>query len=460
MIVKFFKGDHSSAQNGLKYLEGGTKRRSVAPQLLSGNPEITREWLKQASRFSKAFTYGCLSFEEVDIPAHQKQQLMVSFEHTLMSGLTSQQYDIVWIEHRDKGRLELNFHIVNMELTTGKALTPYVHRRDMTRIDAWKCIANDTFGFTDPNDPSRARTFTSGNNSKSRRELMAQIDAYLFELAANGILNQQQDVIDALNKIDGVTVTRNTKSSISFKADGYQKPIRLKGELYGKSYTGIEISTAKQAERTASFACQHHERLKSNKQKLKERNEHIACHRRKLYRPTPSKSTPSQLAVSNVPEPSNIACGNNLRKIPDTGIRNHAISTLSSNRKIKREPKTLVLPVNKTFEKKDKNKINQYANNHTNQLKSSSTWVFKVLTKLRDTIKTLAGSINRRKAEARGFGDIYQETQCNCRDLNRLLELTGKWRLELKHQRAFKQLKQVCIVSPTKRMGSQFEQKI
>ncbi|WP_217525279.1 relaxase/mobilization nuclease domain-containing protein, partial [Vibrio metschnikovii] len=159
MIVKFFKGEHSATVNGLTYLEGGTKRRKVKPVLLSGNPDITREWLKQASRFSKAFTYGCLSFEEVDIPAHQKQQLMASFEQTLLTGLTSEQYDIVWIEHRDKGRLELNFHIVNMELTTGKALTPYVHRRDMVRIDEWKSIANDTFGFTDPNDPAKARTF-------------------------------------------------------------------------------------------------------------------------------------------------------------------------------------------------------------------------------------------------------------------------------------------------------------
>ncbi|EKO3989496.1 relaxase, partial [Vibrio fluvialis] len=254
MIVKFFKGDHSAVANGLEYLEDGTKRRKEKPVLLSGNPDITREWLKRASHFSKSFTYGCLSFEESDIPVHQKQQLMASFEQTLLTGLTPEQYDIVWIEHRDKGRLELNFHIVNMELTTGRSFTPYVHMRDMVRIDAWKCIANDTYGFTDPNDPSKARTFTWGDNSKTRRELMTQIDNHLFDLAVAGTLNNQQDVIDVLNKIEGVTVTRNTKSSISFTADGHQKPIRLKGELYGKSYTGIENSAEKQAERASSFA--------------------------------------------------------------------------------------------------------------------------------------------------------------------------------------------------------------
>ncbi|MBE4112252.1 hypothetical protein HJ114_25285, partial [Vibrio parahaemolyticus] len=73
----------------------------------------------------------------------------------------------------------------------------------MARIDAWKSIANDTFGFTDPNDPTKARTFTWGDNSQPRRELMAHIDTYLFDLAATGILNCQQDVVDVLNEIVG-----------------------------------------------------------------------------------------------------------------------------------------------------------------------------------------------------------------------------------------------------------------
>ncbi|EPW4408603.1 relaxase/mobilization nuclease domain-containing protein [Vibrio parahaemolyticus] len=426
MIVKFFKGDHSDFINGLRYLEGGTKRRSIAPQLLSGNPDITREWLKQASRFSKAFTYGCLSFEEADIPAYQKQQLMASFEQTLLTGLTSEQYDIVWIEHRDKGRLELNFHIVNMELITGKALTPYVHRRDMVRIDAWKSIVNDTFGFTDPSDPTKARTFTRGDNSKPRRELMAQIDTYLFELAATGILNCQQDVVDVLNEIDGITVSRTSKSSISFKADGYQKPIRLKGELYAKSYSGIESSAAKQTQRAASFTRQRQERLKTNKRQLQQRNQHLARQRRKIYQPPYCKATLSELAISHDIEPDSATGRDSVRAIPDTRIRNQSISALPSNSQVARQPDSVVLPDNKAIEENNKKSINQYANDHTDQSKSPSTWVSGVLTKLRDAIKSLAGCINRREAEARELGDVYRATQWHCDQLNRLLKDNGR----------------------------------
>lgn len=447
MIVKFFKGDHSDVVNGLEYLEGGTKRRSVAPQLLSGNPDITREWLKEASRFSKAFTYGCLSFEEADIPAHQKLQLMASFEQTLLTGLTPEQYDIVWIEHRDKGRLELNFHIVNMELTTGKALTPYVHKRDMVRIDVWKSVANDTFGFTDPNDPTKARTFTWGDNSQPRRDLMAQIDAYLFELAATGTLNSQQDVVDALNEIEGITVTRNTKSSISFTADGYQKPIRLKGELYAKSYTGIENSEAKQAERIAGFARQRQERIKTNKHQLQQRNQHLARQRRKIYKASTQNAAQLQLAVSNASEHNNIIRGNDGRQVSDTRIRNQSIPALPPNSEIARQPDSVVLPDNQATEEKNKNLINQYANNYTDQSKSPSIWVYKILTKLGEAIKSFAIGAQRRETEARELGSIYKAAQLNCDLLGRILEERGSRGSTLEPLHIYKPNHRVIVTS-------------
>ena len=36
---------------------------------------------------------------------------MADFEKSLLCGLAHDQYDITWIEHKDKDRLELNFVI-------------------------------------------------------------------------------------------------------------------------------------------------------------------------------------------------------------------------------------------------------------------------------------------------------------------------------------------------------------
>lgn len=427
MIVTFFKGDHSSVTNGLEYLEGGTKTRKVAPELLSGNPDITRELLKEASRFSKAYTYGCLGFEEENIPDNQKQALMQSFENTLMAGFDKDQYDIVWIEHRDKNRLELNFHIVNMELSTGKALTPYVHSRDVKRIDTWKCIANDKYGFTNPNDPRKARTFTFGNNSLPRRELMQQVDEYIFQRAADGELNNQKDIVDALNGIEGVTVTRNTKSSISFKAEGYEKPIRLKGEIYGKSYKGIENLEQEQERRLREFKEGRDRRIKSNLQELRERNQHISKIRREQYK----KPTPTKPVNTNAVRDTPVSIRDDSRTLPSNGIRNPEVLPVQASSEAPRESERAVLP-----DKVTPNQNNNHNAKHSNQQSQSfADRASKFIQGLKNRIENIAKrieqrisgaqeltkSLERRTSEARRTGDNYKSTQQNCIRLNKLL---------------------------------------
>lgn len=427
MIVKFFKGDHSSVTNGLEYLEGGTKRRKVAPEPLSGNPAVTRELLKEASRFSKAFTYGCLSFEEQDIPAGQKQLLMKSFEQTLMAGLEPDQYDIVWIEHRDKDRLELNFHIVNMELSTGKALTPYVHSRDVKRIDTWKCLANDSFGFSDPNDPSRLRTFTFGNNNQTRQDMMTQVDTYLFQLAADGELNSQEDVVNALNAIDSVTVTRNTKSSISFKVEGQEKPIRLKGEMYGKSFRGLENLAEQQEERARLFAANRDERIKANKKELGERNRHLGQKRRAQYK----KPTPPKPSDTNTPERSTAVERNAAGQIPNARVRDQHVPKVPPSSGIKREPEGVLLQDQIT---KKQNETN--VKHSPSQPQKPAKWVVEILARLKQAVTRVTERVTERKAEAGELGDEYQRTQQNCIELDRLLK-GGKWGPAIIQQQAF-----------------------
>ncbi|HFG3700452.1 TPA: relaxase/mobilization nuclease domain-containing protein [Escherichia coli] len=55
---------------------------------------------------------------------------MAGFERVLMPGLDKDQYSVLWVEHRDKGRLELNFLVPNTELLTGRRLQPYYDRAD------------------------------------------------------------------------------------------------------------------------------------------------------------------------------------------------------------------------------------------------------------------------------------------------------------------------------------------
>ncbi|EGR0735466.1 hypothetical protein EVS77_25015 [Vibrio parahaemolyticus] len=430
MIVKFFKGNpNKGVTGGLEYLEGGTKTRKVAPELLSGNPDTTRELLKQASRFAKAYTYGCLSFEETDISAKQKQTLMSEFEQTLLVGLEPDQYDIVWIEHRDKDRLELNFHIVNMELTTGKTLTPYVHSRDIKRIDAWKCIVNDTYGFTDPNDPSKRRTFTFGDNPPPRRDLMKQVDNYLFDLAGEGELNNQQDVINALNAIDGVTVTRNTKSSISFKAKGHEKPIRLKGDMYGKSFKGIEDLAEQQKKRLRAFHAERENRLADNRRALQERLETLSRQRSEQYQ-KPKATKPSNTNASGrVAAPERNAAG----QIPNARVRDQHVPKVPASGEVQEQSERAVLS-----NQINKNQTETDVKHNISKPKKPATWIRELYQNLAKAIKRITERANERKTEAGELRGVYEATKRNCDELDQLLKSSG-WGPAIIQQQAFNQ---------------------
>ncbi|WII95207.1 relaxase/mobilization nuclease domain-containing protein [Moraxella haemolytica] len=155
MIVKFFSRGRGNCSATMNYLLGKDKDREHA-KVLQGNPELT-ERLADNLEFKNRYTVGVLSFQESDLDDNAKREIMASFEKSLLAGLDQDQYDITWIEHKDKDRLELNFVIPNVELTTGKRLQPYYDRADRPLVENWKQVINHDYGLSDPNDPRKAQ---------------------------------------------------------------------------------------------------------------------------------------------------------------------------------------------------------------------------------------------------------------------------------------------------------------
>ncbi|MBW8408586.1 relaxase/mobilization nuclease domain-containing protein, partial [Klebsiella pneumoniae] len=141
MIVKIHSRGAGSGSGPVDYLLGKDRQREQAT-VLRGNPEHVRE-LIDGCDFARAYTSGVLSFQEPDIADVEKSRLMDEWEHTLLTGLDRDQYACLWVEHRDKGRLELNFVIPNIELQSGKRLQPYFDRADRPRVNAWQTLTND-----------------------------------------------------------------------------------------------------------------------------------------------------------------------------------------------------------------------------------------------------------------------------------------------------------------------------
>ncbi|MGL5221893.1 MAG: relaxase/mobilization nuclease domain-containing protein, partial [Plesiomonas shigelloides] len=162
MIVKFHARGVGGGSGPVDYLLGKNRDREGAT-LDRGNPDDIKA-LIDSSPYAKKYTSGVLSFEEADLDRATKDKLMTSFEKALLPGLDADQYACLWVEHKDKGRLELNFVVPNIELTSGKRLQPYFDRADRPRIDAWKTGMNASLSLLDPNDPMKKRELVTPRN--------------------------------------------------------------------------------------------------------------------------------------------------------------------------------------------------------------------------------------------------------------------------------------------------------
>ncbi|EBV0998053.1 TPA: plasmid mobilization relaxase MbeA [Salmonella enterica] len=247
MIVKFHPRGRGGGAGPVDYLLGKDRLRTGA-SVLQGKPEEVRE-LIDASPYAKKYTSGVLSFTEQDLPPGQREKLMASFERVLMPGLDKDQYSVLWVEHQDKGRLELNFLIPNTELLTGKRLQPYYDRADRPRIDAWQTIVNGRLGLHDPNAPENRRALvTPSALPEAKQEAAETITRGLLALASSGEVKNRQDLTEALESA-GFEVVRTTKNSISIADPDGGRNIRLKGAIYEQSFNageglGAEIERA------------------------------------------------------------------------------------------------------------------------------------------------------------------------------------------------------------------------
>jgi len=252
VIVKIHSRGAGSGSGPVDYLLGKDRLRDDA-RVLRGDAERTRE-LIDGCDFARAYTSGVLSFQEADIEEPEKTRLMDEWEQTLMTGLDKDQYACLWVEHQDKGRLELNFVFPNIELQTGKRLQPYFDRADRPRVNAWQTLTNDRLGLRDPNDPAYRRPLTQASDlPRDKQQAAEKLTAGLMNLMAQGVIRSRQGVVAQLESI-GLTVARETKSSISVADPSGGRNIRLKGMIYERDFefsAGLrgEIETASAAYR-------------------------------------------------------------------------------------------------------------------------------------------------------------------------------------------------------------------
>lgn len=266
MLVKIMGGRGTGGGAGpINYLLGENRDRNGA-RLLRGHPDRTA-MLIDSLDFRQKYVSGVLSFEESDIPEEQKQAIMDSFQQTLLPDM-SERTNWLWVEHKDKNRLELNFVIPTVDLESGKRVQPYYHRADLNRVDAWKSLTNDVYRFTDPNDPAKKQTLTlRTNESADRKSFKRAIDDYTSQLFASGQVNNRDELITAVEQ-HGLTATRKTKTSVTFTHNENGQKFRMKGAFYGEHFKSREAIQSADRGRDRETESVREERISANRERL------------------------------------------------------------------------------------------------------------------------------------------------------------------------------------------------
>lgn len=237
MIVKIHSRGSGGGKGPVHYLLGKDGKREDA-RLDQGNPSEVID-LIDGLKFAKKYTSGVLSFAESDLTDDKKRNIMRGFEATLFPGLEKDQYSILWVQHLDKGRLELNFVVPNVELLSGKRLQPYYDRADRVRVNAYKVACNAQYSLSDPDDPLRRKLMiTSSDLPRVVKDAREDVKDGMLHLVQEGVVKNHEDVVQTLSDA-GFEISAIKRNSISIKNPNGEKnarPIALRGPLFSKSF--------------------------------------------------------------------------------------------------------------------------------------------------------------------------------------------------------------------------------
>ncbi len=240
MLVKFW-GTNQGGGDGdgsVNYLLNERVEQGTA-KVLKGDANLTKSLLLSLTQKHKACV-GCLSFEESNINEGLKYELMESFENALLTESMQNRYNILWVEHTDKGRLELNFVIPKIDLRRQKAFNPYYHKVDLKRIDTWQNVVNLKYTFTNPKDLKKQQISNYHNTKTPQGKAIfknyKELDNYLYNAVTQGLLNSRAEIIELL-QASNYEITRQGKDYISVKLPNEPKAKRLKGIIYDERFT-------------------------------------------------------------------------------------------------------------------------------------------------------------------------------------------------------------------------------
>ncbi|MGR7594227.1 hypothetical protein ACU6YJ_24620, partial [Klebsiella aerogenes] len=193
---------------------------------------------------SNPYVCGVLSFEEKTISEELKTKIITEFEDILFAGIQPENRPpVLWVEHNDKGRVELNYLTFN-SLQDKRSYTVYLDKRDRGLVNDYSEIINYENNLSSPfEEKENKNTLVNTpktNIPKDKKEFVEKLNTEILALIINEELDNREEAIKHIENMPGVKINRIRKNQISVKCDFFDdKPIVLKGDIYeeGRNYS-------------------------------------------------------------------------------------------------------------------------------------------------------------------------------------------------------------------------------
>ena len=279
MLVKFFARGTGGGRGPVEYITrrddpSTGKLRSPAPEVIRGNPVITRR-LIDSLEFKHKYRSGVLSFAPEDAPTEEQIEALIdSFEKYAFAGLEKDAYNTLWVKHSHTGdnRVELHFVTPRVELYTGKSLNiapPGWHGY----FKPWQSEWNIKQGWARPDDPTRTRDYEPGFQALINAERVAKglkpiadtrklLTEYVLERVTAGLVSNRDDTIALFKDELGLEIARAGFDYITVLDPETDHRYRLKGKLYEREFRPQPEITAEIRPRTSTSSRADSEELR------------------------------------------------------------------------------------------------------------------------------------------------------------------------------------------------------
>ena len=277
MIVKYFdKGKGSTG--AVEYI---TEKEDM--QVLKGDPSVTAQ-LIASNKNKLKYRSGVISFGADVVTREQKLEIINEFERNTFSGLSSDEYNILWVQHNDTDNDHIHFVIPRLHLGTMKAFNPHWHKSDQDRLMLFQDYVNNKYNLSNPYDAINRQSLQVNKNWNNRNDAKEKIHVAIVEGIAEGIISNRDELIEFLETND-IPVTKVTKKSISINIGniGTEQNTRMTGAFYGENYTDTTAITRERAKTEREHRTATEGELRELKQRLERAIATRAAYNKKHY---------------------------------------------------------------------------------------------------------------------------------------------------------------------------------